>query len=542
MSTGAKIPFLAAIVVTRSRQVNEPLPGYALTIKNCRFFRLVRIEPAQNFRQPDVSCFKILCVDYSNQVAKIARIDPVFQAKEDLDNFMHLRRAVRYFLNTGVFTTVSMEYGDGPQEDDLKGDEFSTRVRDVISVKDNKHSVIDNHIERNTIIERYTISRLKGDWEALTGVAWKYGKEESNTSLERPEEKERGAIANSCKMEWSSAQRRTVVAMLMYVVLTEGREPLPEAIRPAPIRGGVAAGVWTWTIVQDCQTRHDGEGLARTKLLIANLDKHKFLPKAVIGTELEMPETNLRASTKMLQEFQEEHRGDAYMAVDSIGELASYSGREVFLLLLGLVVACGGAWALNTGAGFFLLAVLCANRLEQEINFKLFMFVWDRWLRSRGREPVVARPSSDIRANYCMVAGFGVVEALFDDERISVVVGKVSAIVLTAVVFVVALPPALFVWTKRRESNYKGPYPLVSPERQDWIRNSVGVFYGSCSECFFGGAGRGYRGADAQGGRLLNWLAGCSVNNVMWTGTSAGGVHHSIDTKMEHGGWWAVVG
>lgn len=407
--------------------------------------------------------------------------------------------------------------------------------------------------------EKYDIVRLKGDWELLTGDPWKYPKkkilptsygygeaqQEAARKLEEKLRKDEERAVGAEHKRWTEAQRATLTAMLMYIVITEGREDLPDTFRPAPSQGGDAGGRWSWAIVMDLQIRHDEGGLERANLVIAVLDRHFLLPKIVLtplpSYEQRWAADNLRASTKLLQDFQEVKGGSAYMTVDSIGEMASYSRTEVGLLLAGLWVACAAALWKETGAGFFLLAVLSANRLEQEVNFKLFAFVWKRMFGSGRKKPATARPSPDIRANYLMVAGFGVVEAMYDDDRIPTYVGFWSAIALSVLVSIIALLPLGFVWWVRKETKYKGPYPLTSPERQDWVRNSVGCFYGSCSECIFGGAGLGYRCADQQGGRLFNWLAGCSIQNVLWTGTSKGGVHHSNNPGMDRQEW-VVVG
>eukprot|EP00752_Nemacystus_decipiens_P008186 g7322.t1 len=470
---------------------------------------------------------------------------------------------VKRFLTTGVPRTVSLVGDDDRSRKDDKTAtdqeemihrhwiEFGARFKGLISVKPSKHEDERGHVER------YNVISLEGNWDVLTGEPWKFSKleddrrrygpltEDDKNILKGKEDAAVSSSADKSMTKWSKPQRATVAAMLMYVVVTNGEEQLPNSFRPIPKGGSEAAYHWKWAIVTDLQSKHDKEGLERAKLLIAILDFLKFLPKAVLS-EMDMrserPETNLRASPKLLEDFQQEHGGIAYMTIDSIEEIASYSRSEVMLLLIGVSLAYAAALLLETGAGFFLLAVLAANSLEQEINFTLFMFVWARLYKKLTNTPIVARPRPHVRANYLMVAGFGIVEALYDDDRVPPSVREGSAMALTVAVFVVALPPLVFVWEMRRRCEYKGPYPLASSQRQDWVRNSVGCFYGSCSECFFGGAGRGYRCADQQGGRLFNWLAGCSVDHVMWTGTSSGGVHHSLNVEMGHRELWAVVG
>lgn len=270
-------------------------------------------------------------------------------------------RAIWHFLHTGVTTSLYMrgaetEPDSNPQKPGGDGDDSSfieklhTKFGDMIEIE--PHDCAKEGLKS----EKYDIVLLKGDWELLTGDPWKYPKEKilptsygygeaQREAARKFEEKlrkdEERAVAAKHK-QWTEAQRATLTAMLMYIVKTEGRENLPGSFRPAPSQGGEAGGRWSWAIVMDHQIRHDEGGLERANLVIAVLDRHYLLPKIVLtpleSYEQRWAEANLRVSTRLLQDFQDKVKGgSAYMAVDSIGEMASYSRTEVGLLLAGYV-------------------------------------------------------------------------------------------------------------------------------------------------------------------------------------------------------------
>lgn len=454
---------------------------------------------------------------------------------------------VRQFFNTGAVTTLKLRDIDGDPQEDNEGHHGNQHGVSVIA---NNQQLVGGMITAESKVfptkqsdkrpnEKYDIIRLEGDWEPVKGDAWTPRLDTAmrnwGGTWEEVRSNEDTLLNEHVQRKWTEAERKTVAATLLFIVMHEGGMN-EDAIRPAPSKASKVGKVWEWAVVKDLQSRHDTDGVNRAQLLIDVLDKNKFLPKVVMTVGYEIgDETNLRASSALLTKF-----GGTYMAVDSIEELASYSMRQVILLLFGVATACALALLLDTGAGFFLLAVLCASSLEQEIDFRLFKFALERAFTSR--KPPKARPGPASFANYLMVAGFGLVEAAYDDYRIPPMLANAAAVFMTGSVVVLALPPLVFVCVIRRRSEYNGPYALSSPERQDWVRNSVGYFYGSCRECILGGAGRGYRCGDQADGRLFNWLAACSIKKVMWTGTNAGGVHHSATPEMRGGYRWAVVG
>lgn len=473
-----------------------------------------------------------------------------------------LWRIICWFFATGAMTTITMLGGADAtgQRENVAAQEVFRHGRDLCELLRETDGLEDmitvepkmfpSKEDGEPQVEHYEIIRLVGDWEAVKGDAWipRVGKTESvaprGRNRREPPRKRWSEVQGAedilldngaVKDIWSDAERSTVISTFLFIAMKTFRSKV--ARRPAPSRASKIGKDWEWAVVMDSQTKHDDASVKRALLLIDVLDENKLLPKIMIDTDSWQ---NLRAPAGLLQEF-----GNNSMAVDSIEELASYSVRQVLLLLLGVLIACAVGWILETGVGFFLLALLCASSLEQEISFRLFQFALERPFR-----PPQARPAPGSLANYLMIAAFGLVEAGFDEDRIPLLLPKWGAVVVTSCIVVLALPPLMLVVWARSKSEYKGPYPLSSPERQDWVRNSVGYFYGSCRESVMGGAGRGYRCGDQAGGRLLSWFAACNDrgSGIIWTGTGAGGVHHSVAPELTNSDtacmpdWWVVVG